>query len=69
METTKQNQQTHAAPKATVYYLATPNSNLYFITEDDNTITSQGLRTDVPFDRFIDFLHTAELLGFKIGKI
>lgn len=54
--------------EVTTYYMTTPNSNIYFNVED-GVVTSQGCRTDVPFDRFIDFLHTAELLGFEIGKL
>lgn len=54
--------------EVTTYYMTTPNSNIYFNVED-GVVTSQGRRTDVPFDRFIDFLHTAELLGFEIGKL
>jgi hypothetical protein len=65
---TRNNRKMETAPKPDVYHLTTPNGNLYFIVED-GVVTSQGMRTDVPFDRFIDFIHTAELLGFKIGKI
>ena len=54
--------------KADIYHMTMPNGNIYFIVED-GVVTSQGCRTDVPFDRFIDFLHTAELLGFEIGKL
>lgn len=54
--------------EVTNYYMTTPNENIYFNVED-GVVTSQGMRTDVPFDRFIDFLHTAELLGFKTSKI
>ena len=54
--------------ETTTYYLAMPNGNVYF-TMADGVVYSQGQRTDVPFDRFVDFLHTAELLGFRIGKV
>lgn len=65
METTNKQETT---PKPDVFQLTTPSGNLYF-TVEDGIVTSQGKRTDVPFDRFIDFLHTAELLGFKTGKV
>lgn len=50
------------------FYITLPAGNIYF-NVTDGTVSSQGTKTPVPYNKFIDFLHTAELLGFKIGKL
>lgn len=54
--------------KIATYYIAFPYGNVYFHT-DDKVVYSKCQPTQVPYDRFIDFLHTAELLGFKVGQL
>jgi hypothetical protein len=54
--------------KTDIFYIAAPQGNIYFSVAE-GVVSSQGRPSQVPYDKFLDFLHTAELLGFKIGKL
>ncbi len=50
------------------YYVMTGQSTLYFQVTDG--VVMHGRKpTQVPFDKFIEFLHVAELLGMHTGKL
>ncbi len=50
------------------YYVMTGQSTLYFQVED-GVVMRAGNRTQMPFGKFIDFLHMAETLGLHTGKL
>lgn len=54
--------------KTNTYYIAFPYGNVYFHV-NNKVVYSKCQPTQVSYDRFIEFLHTAELLGFKIGQL
>lgn len=55
----------------TIYYIGTKHGTVY-ISYDSEVRTAHGMdgsSTIISIEKLTDFLHTAELLGFKTGKI
>ncbi len=50
------------------YYMMTGQSTLYFQVAD-GVVSRAGQASRVPYDKFIEFLHVAELLGMHTGKL
>jgi len=53
------------------YYIATEHGTVYF-THDvgrNEAVLRDGRKVTITEERLLNFLHTAELLGFKAGKI
>lgn len=57
--------------KKEIYYIATDSGTTYlsYDREKRNAQMKDGSSVLISEDRFADFLHTAELLGFKTGKL
>lgn len=53
----------------TYYHLDTGNSTVYFKVLSDTEIVCNDKKVIIPIDKFLDFIHTANELGLKAGKV
>lgn len=52
-----------------IYFVDYGASKVYYTLSDDNTIVTQGRTVTLPKEKFLDFLATAKVLGYKTGRL
>lgn len=52
-----------------IYYISDHFSTRYYKVVDDSTVQLGNDKYSIPLERFLDFIATAKVLGFKAGKL